>query len=329
MKTKDESVSPRSDSPSPEKLASQEDILTDTSQILIRTAEKSGRPLSDILETYHEIIAKDSFQAIPVGMREKVAARAVKAKIAWEARVQTHPFEILVIGISHGNPRKRVPGKIATILTSLEDKTMVSFYRVLTLWNDNSTKIDNLIIGHNYHANLARKRSADSLDAWDPVDETEFVHKGRSRDDPMDVICDIPVTPIADAEFNLSKGWTDYRRIDGEVMGCHITSNGTGMIFVVDESSNQLIYGDPDRGLEPVGGFTVFSDPVNLVYGDGSEIALVGRISKDSEGRVIMNADALVPILTVPRMTDSQDVDVDYDRPVVDPASLDLDDDEW
>lgn len=76
------------------------------------------------------------------------------------------------------------------------------------------------------------------------------------------------------------------------------------------------------------GGFTVFSDPQNLVYGEGSEISIIGRITRNSDnGRVAMNADCVIPIAVIPiEMTpvdEEDDIEMKTgDEPVIDPETL-------
>ena len=306
-------------------------FLLDTMRI------RSKRSAEEIMEEFNTIIKKADYKEISSKMhRERLAAKAVKAKIAWEARVQTKMFELIVLGKS--NPRE-IPTKsgtntianVSAWCVSLEDGNIEPFYRTLSFWGDIGKKVKDIIVGHKYHANLVRNKSVDSLDAWDPVDKTEFTDKGKFNGEIQEVLDQMTVRKIEimEAELNLSKGISDYRRIDCEIMGRQIFTRGNndiGMMFVVDESSEDLIYGNDDG--EVTGGFTVFSDPQNLAYGEGSEISIIGRITKNSENnRVAMNADAVIPIIAIPvdmtPVDEEDDIEMKTgDEAIIDPETL-------
>jgi len=321
------------------KLAGKEGLEVETGFYLVDMEIRSKMEMKDILKNFREIIQKKEYKDIESNIqREKLAARAVKARIAWEARVQSKMFDIVVLGKSSPRtvPTKAGDNTIATLAafcTPMEDDGIEPFYRNLTFWGEIGTKVNKIIIGHRYHCNLVRNRSADSLDAWDPVDKTEFIEKGKFDGDVIDILEKIKVQKIdiSETEFNVSKGVTEYRRIDCEIMGRQILTRGNneiGMLFVVDESSEDMIYGKGGEDDDPSGGFTIFADPQNLTYGEGSEISIIGRIRRnDNDGRISMNADAVIPILAVPidltPVDDEEEVDMRTgDESVIDPDTL-------
>ena len=319
-------------------LAGKEKLEVETGFYLVDMEIRSKMEMKDILKNFKEIIKKSEYKDIESKVhREKLAARAVKARIAWEARVQTKMFDIVALGKS--SPRmvstKSGDNTIATLAafcTAMEDDGIEPFYRNLTFWGEIGTKVNKLIIGHRYQCNLVRNRSADTLDAWDPVDRTEFIEKGKFDGDVSDILekIKVPKIDISEVEFNISKGVNDYKRIDCEIMGRQILTRGNnevGMMFVIDESSEDMIYGK-DGDDDPSGGFTLFADPQNLIYGEGSEISVIGRTRKnDNDGRISMNVDAVIPILVVPidltPVDDEDEVDMRTgDEAVIDPDTL-------
>lgn len=319
-------------------LAGKEGIEVETGFYLVDIETRSKMELKDILEKFKENIKKSKYKDVKskVG-REKLAASAVKARIAWEARVQTKDFDIVVLGKSSPRSVSTKSGdntiaNLAAFCTAIEDDGIEPFYRNLTFWGEIGTKVNKLIIGHRYHCNLVRNRSADSLDAWDPVDKTDFIEKGKFDGDISDILEKINVQKIdiSEAEFNVAKGYNEYRRIDCEIMGRQILTRGDsdiGMMFVIDESSEDMIYGK-DGDDNPSGGFTLFADPQNLMYGEGSEISVIGRVRKnEKDERVSMNVDAVIPILVVPidltPVDDEDEVDMRTgDESVIDPDAL-------
>jgi len=299
----------------------------------------SRKDADKILEDFNSIIEKPDYKTMSdKQQRERLAAKAVKAQIAWEARVQTKMFEMVVLGKSNPKeiPTKSGKNMIANIsawCTLLDDGSNIEpFYRTLSFWGDVGKKVTKIIIGHKYHANLVKNRSVDSLSAWDPVDKTEFTDKGKFSGDVKEILDQMNVKKIEimEAEVNVSKNRGEYIRIDCDILGRQIMTRGVndiGMMFVVDESSEDLIYGN-DENDEVSGGFTVFSDPQNLVYGEGSEISIIGRITRNSDnGRVAMNADCVIPIAVIPiEMTpvdEEDDIEMKTgDEPVIDPETL-------
>jgi len=320
-------------------MAGKEGLEVETGFYLVDMEIRSKMKPEDILKNFKDIIKKSEYKDIKSKIhREKLAARAVKAKIAWEARVQTKMFDIVVLGKE--SPRM-VPtksgdntiAKLAVFCTPMEDDGIEPFYRVLTFWGEIGTKVNKIIIGHRYHCNLVRNRSADSLDAWDPVDKTDFIEKGKFDGEISDILDKLNVQKIdiSEAEFNVSKGYNEYKRIDCEIMGRQILTRGdneVGMMFVIDESSEDMIYGKEGAEDDPSGGFTLFADPQNMMYGEGSEISVIGRVRKnENDGRVSMNVDAVIPILVVPidltPVDDEDEVDMRTgDDSVIDPDTL-------
>ena len=320
-------------------LAGKEALEVETGFYLVDMEIKSKMEMENILKHFEDIIKKTEYQDIKSKIhREKLAARAVKARIAWEARVQTKMFDIVVLGKSSPRtvPTKSGDNTIATLAAyckPMEDDGIEPFYRNLTFWGEIGTKVNKVIIGHRYHCNLVRNRSADSLDAWDPVDKTDFVEKGKFDGDISEILEKLNVLKIdiSEAEFNVTKGYNDYRRIDCEIMGLQILTRGNnevGMMFVIDESSEDMIYGKDNAEDDPSGGFTLFADPQNLKYGEGSEISVIGRIRRnEKDNRISMNADAIIPILVVPidltPVDDEEEVDMRTgDDSVIDPDTL-------
>ena len=320
-------------------LAGKEGLEVETGFYLVDMEIRSKMEMKDILKNFKEIIKKSEYKDIESKIqREKLAARAVKARIAWEARVQTKMFDIIVLGKSSPRmvPTKSGDNTIATLAaycTAMEDDGIAPFYRNLTFWGEIGTKVNKIIIGHRYHCNLVRNRSADSLDAWDPVDKTDFIEKGKFDGEISDILekINVPKIDISEAEFNITTGYSDYKRIDCEIMGRQILTRGDneiGMMFVIDESSEDMIYGKEGAEDDPSGGFTLFADPQNLMYGEGSEISVIGRIRRnENDGRVSMNVDAVIPILAVPidltPVDDEDEVDMRTgDASVIDPDTL-------
>lgn len=318
-------------------LAGKEGFEVETGFYLVDMEIRSKMEMKDILKHFREIIGKTEYKNIESKVhRERLAARAVKARIAWEARVQTKMFDIVVLGKS--SPRmvstKSGDNTIATLAafcTAMEDDGIEPFYRNLTFWGEIGTKVNKIIIGHRYHCNLVRNRSADSLDAWDPVDKTDFIEKGKFDGDISDILekLNVQKIDISEAEFNITKGYNEYRRIDCEIMGRQILTRGDndiGMMFVIDESSEDMIYGKEDAEEEPSGGFTLFADPQNLMYGEGSEISVIGRIRRnENDGRVSMNVDAVIPILAVPIDLTPVDDEDEVDMRTGDDSVIDAD----
>jgi len=322
-------------------LAGKEGLEVETGFYLIDMEIRSKMEPKDILKNFREIVQKKEYKDIKSKIhREKLAARAVKARIAWEARVQSKIFDIVVLGKE--SPRmvptksgENTIAKLAAFCTPTEDDSIEPFYRILTFWGEIGTKVNEIIIGHRYHCNLVRNRSADSLDAWDPVDKTEFIEKGKFDGEISEILekIDVQKIEISEAEFNVAKGYglSEHRRIDCEIMGLQTLTRGDkdiGMMFVIDESSEDMIYGKDGDEDSPSGGFTMFTDPQNLVYGEGSEISVIGRISRnEKDGRVVMNVDAIIPILVVPidltPVDDEDEVGMRTgDESVIDPDTL-------
>lgn len=321
------------------KMAAKEKIEVQTAFLLRRVESKSEKNMSDILEHFNKMIKEKRYKDDVASKthREKLVVGAIKAKIAWEARVQTKMFDILVLGkaLPRTVPTKSGENTIANLAVfciPLEDDGVEPFYRNLTFWGDVGIKVNKLIIGHRYHCNLVRNRAANSLDAWDPVDQTEFTDKGKFEGDIQDILekMNVQQIDIAEAEFNVTKGYTECSRIDCEIMSRQILTRGDrdiGMMFVIDESSEDMIYGKEGDD-SPSGGFSIFSDPQNLVYGEGSDVVIIGRIRKNpKDDRISMNADAVIPIMVVPinltPVDDEEDVDMSTgDEAVIDPDTL-------
>jgi hypothetical protein len=163
------------------------------------------------------------------------------------------------------------------------------------------------------------------------VEKTEFIEKGKFMEELVSLIPkfnNVKKITLNEAEFNLSVNNSDYRCIKVDIVGRVLRDNAS-MYFVADETIEDTVYGGDENN--PGGGFTVFMDPQNMIYGDGSEVYIIGTISKrvmkDGKTSFSMNGHAVLPIFAVP--VDMEPVENESevnmrsgDAAVVDPSAM-------
>lgn len=287
-----------------------------TAFLLWDEMKKSDIPIKDVIAKFRKFVSMDHYKAMPKDQAERLASKAVKADIIQEKRLQTKPFNIVVLG-------KSIPKKIKVKKTGRENmmatvaayckivdgvdtpQEIQPFYRSIMLWGDQSKKAKDLIIGHQYQVEFARNMASNQLDAWGPVDRSEFEHKGKFMGNVTALLSEfknVKLITLNEAEFHISQSVTDNVMVKCDIVGRMIRDT-SAMYFIVDDTIDDAVYGGGEKD-NPTGGFTVFMDPSNMIYDSGSEVYMIGRMSKrtmkDGRESIAMSGDAVIPILTIP-----------------------------
>jgi len=202
-------------------------------------------------------------------------------------------------------------------------------YFNLALFRDNTKLIEEIECGKTYKTKVNGKfdNGIWNLNGIDGTTRFTIAKEQLETDIEEFLTEQFPLVQIAEAEFNTSnlKKKNDLKLVRGNVTyaGVHTSESGYtyGRYVLIDDSLDI-------EDLKRNGGLSIMCDPSQVRYSEGSDLLILGEITKNDE-RIGMSAKAVIPIIPIPReIQEDEDEDEDIDDDDVDDDEKDFVDEE-
>lgn len=280
----------------------------------------------------------------------KQAWNAVRARLAKTMQIPTQSFLIhimdkadrKVIKIKNGTEKMEIANfwGLAQAVDNDDLGSQIYFMRGVGM-REGAKVIDKFEINKSYEVDLALDNHEGDILNLSTVDKKSSpkVADGLSKKKARKIVREMfEQIDIADAAFKLSEDKSDLRIVEGNVVSARTPTSKKGNVFgrytLIDDSMDL-------KTIKDNGGLRVMCDATQVTVADGSDIMVIGVID-EYEGRVSMTAEAIIPIVPIPRIVESiedddevpdidedmEDEDIDIDEESDDDEDSDEDSDE-
>lgn len=289
-------------------------------------AENTGRTETEVMEELKTelkaLIAKPMLKNFNDDEKVEHAIRILKATHTVPLVQSGKSFELLILDFTL--PKKITPkdtskepfirADINGIAICVEDDATpkeqeLNFFN-LALFRDNTKLISEIECGKTYKAKVSSKfdNGIWNLNAIDNMTRFTLAKEQLEMNIEEFLTEQFPLVQIAEAEFNLSdmkRKKNDFKLVRGNVTyaGVHTSDSGYtyGRYVLIDDSLDI-------EDLKRNGGLSIMADPSQIRYAEGSDLLILGEITKNDE-RIGMSAKAVIPIIPIPRQSDDSDDD--------------------
>jgi len=307
-------------------------------------SESTGKPekevLDELIAELKSLIDKPMLKAFNDKEKIEHAIRILKATHTVPLVQSGKSFEFLILDFT--KPRKITPkdtskepfvradinGIAICVDEDATPKEQELNYFNLALFRDNTKLIAEIECGKTYKAKVNGKfdNGIWNLNGIDGTTRFTLAKEQLETDIEEFLTEQFPLVQIAEAEFNTSnlKKKNDLKLVRGNVTYANIHTSESGYTYgryvLIDDSLDI-------EDLKRNGGLSIMCDPSQIRYAEGSDLLILGEITKNDE-RIGMSAKAVIPIIPIPRETYDDDDDDDDDEKSEDESENTEDDDE-
>lgn len=243
----------------------------------------------------------------------KQAWNAVRARLAKTMQIPTQSFLIhvmdkadrKVIKIKQGTEKMEIGNFWGLIQADDSDDLGKQIYFMCGVGMRESAKIiDKLEVDTSYEIDLALERHEGDILKVSLVDKKSKPRKadGLSKKKARKIVREMFETvDIADAAFKLSEDADDLKIVEGNVVSARTPTSQKGYVYgkytLIDDSMDL-------KTIKDSGGLGVMCDVTQVKVADGSDIMVIGVLDQRDD-RVSMRAEAVIPIVPIPRVVES------------------------